>query len=127
MKKIIIVDDSRTARIQVKNTLGSAGFEVVEAVDGKDGIAQIEAHDDALLVLCDVNMPNLNGLDMLDALPEGTRSKMIFLMLTTEAEPRLVQRAKNLGAKGWIVKPFKPELLVAAVKKLAGCPFEACS
>ncbi|NUO53425.1 MAG: response regulator [Polyangiaceae bacterium] len=120
MKKIIIVDDSRTARIQVKNTLGCAGFEVVEAIDGKDGIAQIEAHDDASLVLCDVNMPNLNGLDMLDALPEKTRSKMIFLMLTTEAEPRLVQRAKNLGAKGWIVKPFKPELLVAAVKKLAG-------
>jgi two-component system, chemotaxis family, chemotaxis protein CheY len=120
MKKIIIVDDSRTARIQVKNTLGSAGFDVVEAVDGKDGIAQIEANDDAALVLCDVNMPNLNGLDMLDALPEKTRSKMIFLMLTTEAEPRLVQRAKNLGAKGWIVKPFKPELLVAAVKKLAG-------
>ena len=120
MKKIIIVDDSRTARMQVKNTLGGAGFEIVEAVDGKDGIAKIEANTDASLVLCDVNMPNLGGLDMLDSLKEETRSKLTFLMLTTEAEPRLVAKAKELGAKGWIVKPFKPELLLAAVKKLAG-------
>lgn len=120
MKKIIIVDDSRTTRMQVKNTLGGAGFEVVEAVDGREGLAKIEAHNDAAIVLCDINMPNLNGLDMLDAVPQAIRSSMTFLMLTTEAEPRLVQKAKELGAKGWIVKPFKPELLLAAVKKLAG-------
>jgi two-component system, chemotaxis family, chemotaxis protein CheY len=120
MKKIIIVDDSRTARIQVKNTLSGAGFEIIEAVDGQDGLAKIETNADASLVLCDVNMPVLGGLDMLEAVPAAVRSSMIFLMLTTEAEPRLVQKAKDFGAKGWIVKPFKPELLLAAVKKLVG-------
>lgn len=120
MTKIIVVDDSRTSRTQVIHALANAGFEIVEAIDGKDGLAKIAAHNDAKLVLCDINMPNLNGLEMMDALPQDTRSSMSFLMLTTEAEPRLVQRAKELGAKGWFVKPFKPELLLAAVKKLAG-------
>lgn len=120
MKKIIIVDDSRTARMQVKNTLSGAGFDIVEAVDGQDGLSKIEANTDAALVLCDVNMPVLGGLDMLEAIPADRRSRMTFLMLTTEAEPRLVQKAKEFGAKGWIVKPFKPELLLAAVKKLVG-------
>lgn len=120
MKKIIIVDDSRTARMQVRNTLAGAPFEVIEAVDGRDGLAKIAANDDAALVLCDVNMPVLGGLEMLEAVSPETRGRMAFLMLTTEAEPRLVQRAKACGAKGWIVKPFKPELLVAAVKKLIG-------
>lgn len=119
-KKIIIVDDSRTARMQVKNTLGDASFEVIEAVDGQDGLAKIAANDDAALVLCDVNMPVLGGLEMLESVAPEVRARMTFLMLTTEAEPRLVQRAKTFGAKGWIVKPFKPELLVAAVKKLVG-------
>lgn len=120
MKKVIIVDDSRTARMQVKNTLAGESFEVIEAVDGQDGLTKIAANDDASLVLCDVNMPVLGGLEMLEAVAPEVRARMTFLMLTTEAEPRLVQRAKTFGAKGWIVKPFKPELLVAAVKKLVG-------
>lgn len=119
MKKIIIIDDSRTARLQVKNVL-AAGYDVIEAVDGQDGLAKIQSNDDAALVLCDVNMPVLGGLEMLEAVPAELRARMTFLMLTTEAEPRLVQRAKEFGAKGWIVKPFKPELLVAAVNKLVG-------
>lgn len=119
-RKVIVVDDSQTARSQVTSTLGGAGYQVIEAVDGKDGIAKIQHHDDAALVLCDVNMPNMNGLDMLGLLPADTRARMIFLMLTTEADPRLVQRAKDVGARGWIVKPFNPSLLVSAVKKLVG-------
>ena len=120
-KKVIIVDDSRTARQQVRNVLGNAGYEIVEAIDGNDGIAKIGDHTDASLVLCDVNMPHLNGLDMLAALKERRMAQSaVFIMLTTEAEPSLVQRAKSVGAKGWIVKPFKPDLLVAAVRKLVG-------
>lgn len=122
-KKILIVDDSRTARMQVKNTLGDAGFEVVEAGDGEEGVRVVEQMSAELeLVLCDVNMPALNGLDMLQRLHPRFGSKMSFLMLTTEAEPTLVRRAKELGAKGWIVKPFKPEMLVAAVKKILATP-----
>lgn len=119
-RKVIVVDDSQTARTQVSSTLVGAGYQVIEAVDGTDGIAKIQHHDDAALVLCDVNMPNMNGLDMLGSVPAETRAKMIFLMLTTEADPRLVQRAKAVGARGWIVKPFNPSLLVSAVKKLVG-------
>ncbi len=119
-KKIIVVDDSRTARLQVKNALAPQGYDVVEAVDGKEGIEKITAHVDAKLVLCDVNMPNLGGIDMLESIPEATRGRLTVLMLTTEADPRLVARAKEFGARGWIVKPFKAELLLAAVRKLAG-------
>jgi two-component system chemotaxis response regulator CheY len=120
-KKVIVVDDSRTARQQVRSVLSEAGYDIVEAIDGRDGIAKIGDNSDASLVLCDVNMPHLGGLDMLATLKETSPAqKMLFIMLTTEAEPQLVQRAKSVGAKGWIVKPFKPELLVAAVRKLVG-------
>lgn len=120
-KKVIVIDDSRTARAQVKNALAEAGFEVVEAVDGRDGLAKIEANGDASLIFCDVNMPNMNGLEMLTALREsGKTVSAPFVMLTTEAEPELVRQAKSAGAKAWIVKPFKPDLLLAAAKKLAG-------
>lgn len=120
-KKVIVVDDSKTARQQVRSVLSEAGYDIVEAIDGRDGIAKIGDHADASLVLCDVNMPQLGGLDMLATIKESSPpQKMVFIMLTTEAEPQLVQRAKSVGAKGWIVKPFKPELLVAAVRKLVG-------
>lgn len=120
MKKVIVVDDSRTARYQVMSTLAQVGFETVEAVDGRDGITKIEEHPDAQLVLCDINMPELGGLDMLERLAPEVRAKHVFVMLTTEAQPALIKRAKSLGARGWIVKPFKPELLLAAVKKTSG-------
>lgn len=120
-KKVIIVDDSRTARQQVINVLSDAGFEVIEAVDGQDGVEKVSSHLDANLVICDVNMPKMNGLEMLTTVKANAKtSGMAFLMLTTEAQPELVQQAKRAGAKGWIIKPFKPELLLAAVNKLIG-------
>jgi len=120
-KKVIVVDDSRTAREQVRNALAAESYEIIEAVDGNDGIAKMDANTDAVLVLCDVNMPNLSGIDMLEKVKrDGKGANVIFVMLTTEADPALVRRAKACGAKGWIVKPFKPELMLAAVKKLLG-------
>lgn len=119
-KKIIIVDDSRTARQQVAHALAEGGYDVVEAVDGNDGLSKIAANPDAALVIVDVNMPRMNGLEMLSAAKSGGPGGVPFLMLTTEAQPELVQQAKALGAKGWIVKPFKPELLRSAVSKLVG-------
>jgi two-component system chemotaxis response regulator CheY len=121
MMKAIVIDDSRAARQQVANVLVGAGFEIVEAVDGNDGLEKINANADAKVVICDVNMPNLSGLELLAAVkashPLGFPP---FLMLTTEAQPELVQQAKKHGAKGWVIKPFKPELLLAAVRKLVG-------
>jgi two-component system chemotaxis response regulator CheY len=120
-KKILVIDDSRTARQQVRNALSSSAYELVEAVDGNDGLSKIALHPDAALVVCDVNMPNMNGLDMLHALRAAQpAAQMPIVMLTTEAQPELLQQAKQAGVRGWIVKPFKPELFLAAVRKLVG-------
>ena len=120
-KKVIVIDDSRTARQQVASTLVGAGFQVVEAVDGHDGLAKIASHRDASLVICDVNMPNMNGLEVLAKIHETEPDLQTpIIMLTTEAQPELLQQAKRAGAKGWIVKPFRPEMLVAAARRLAG-------
>ena len=120
-KKIIVIDDSRTARQQVCATLATAGYEIIEAVDGNDGLLKILTNSDASLVMCDVNMPHLNGLEMLRALRvDQPEARMPVIMLTTETQPSLLQQAKQAGAKGWIVKPFQPEMLLAAVRKLVG-------
>jgi two-component system chemotaxis response regulator CheY len=118
MKRILVVDDSPTIRQQVSLALRQAGFEVQEAVDGVDALTQLATP--AAAMICDVNMPRMNGLELLEKLRADNRCPtMPILMLTTEGEPALVERAKKAGAKGWIVKPFKADLLVAAVKRLA--------
>ena len=126
MKKILVIDDSETIRQQVKHALASTGYEIVEAVDGIDGLEKLRAVTDLDLALCDVNMPRMNGLDMI-AEVQRTGPKIPILMLTTEGQPSLIRRAREAGAKGWIVKPFKPELLVAAVTKLIDPPRPATS
>lgn len=120
-KRVLVVDDSQSIRQHVGATLLAAGFEVVEAVDGVDALERLTAGLDVALVLCDVNMPRLNGLELLDKLQaQGLLARVPVVMLTTEGQPAMMQRAKQAGAKGWIVKPFKPPLLVAAVQKLTG-------
>ena len=117
MKKILVIDDSPTVRQQVGLALSQAGFQVVEAVDGLDAIGKVDATVDMLI--CDVNMPRMNGLEMLEKLRTDVRWKALpVVMLTTEGQPGLIERAKKAGAKGWIIKPFKAELLVAAVQRL---------
>lgn len=118
-KKILIVDDSATVRQQVGMALTQAGFAVLEAVDGVDGKEQIEKYNDISLVVCDVNMPRMNGLEMVTQVKAVERhANLPILMLTTEGDPSLIARAKKAGAKGWIVKPFNADLLVNAAKKL---------
>ena len=126
MKKILVIDDSETIRQQVKHALAATGYEIVEAVDGVDGLEKLRAVADLDIALCDVNMPRMNGLDMI-AEVQRTGPKIPILMLTTEGQPSLIRRAREAGAKGWIVKPFKPELLVAAVTKLIDPPSAATS
>lgn len=121
MGKIIIVDDSATMRQQVRQALTPGGFEIVEAVDGQDGLDKVSADDDIEVMILDVNMPRMNGIELVEALKGNGRvdSGLKVVMLTTEGHADLIQRAKAAGAKGWIVKPFKPDLLLAAVKKMA--------
>jgi two-component system chemotaxis response regulator CheY len=122
-KKVIIVDDSRVLRQVVRLALEAGGYEVVEAQDGVEGLRQMAAHPDAALVISDVNMPRMDGMEMLEAARQDpVTAGLKFVMVTTEAEPEVVRRGKALGAKGWIVKPFKADLLVAAVHRLVGDP-----
>ena len=112
-KKIMVVDDSQTVRQQVGMALTQAGFEVVEAVDGQDGMEKIGLEPDLAMVICDVNMPRMNGIEMLTSVKaDGKNAALPVIMLTTEGQPELVERAKKVGAKGWIVKPFKPDMLL---------------
>lgn len=118
-KTILVVDDSGTVRQQVSMALKQAGFTTVQATDGREGLAAIETDRSIAMVICDVNMPNMNGLEMVEQVkskPEHTA--LPILMLTTEAQPSLVKRAKDAGAVGWMVKPFDANQLVQTAKHL---------
>lgn len=121
MKRVLVVDDSPTVRELVRTTLEGGGFQTVEAADGGEGLAKLQSDSDIALVISDVNMPVMGGLDFLDRFVSTERAKAVpFVLLTSEALPSMIERAKKAGAKGWIVKPFKPVLLLAAVRKLLG-------
>jgi two-component system, chemotaxis family, chemotaxis protein CheY len=115
--KILIADDSMLVRRQVSTALTSAGYTVVEAVDGED--AQRKVTPDMALIVCDLNMPKMNGMELLERLhADPALSAVPFVMLTTEGRPGMFDRAKALGARAWLIKPFKGDLLVAAIAKL---------
>jgi two-component system, chemotaxis family, chemotaxis protein CheY len=115
---ILVIDDSMMVRKQVGNALKTQGYAILEAVDGVDALSKLETNPATRLVVCDVNMPRMNGLEFLEQL-SARKCSVPVVMLTTEGQPELIQRAKALGAVGWLVKPFKPELLLATAKKLA--------
>ncbi|HEY4223078.1 MAG TPA: response regulator [Myxococcota bacterium] len=119
MKKVLVVDDSLTVRAQVTAALAGSGFDVVEACDGADALQKVAQNADLALVICDVNMPNMDGLEFLEKSRSEAASTVPVLMLTTEGHVALMERAKRAGAKGWMVKPFKAGLLLAAARKLA--------
>ena len=117
MKTIIVIDDSATIRNQVAAALDE--FEVLQAVDGLEGAEILESRADIALALCDINMPNLTGLELLERIqPRIAETGLTVLMLTTEGQPSAIKRARELGAKGWVVKPFDPEQLLEAARKL---------
>jgi len=118
MTSVLVVDDSMLVRKQVGSALKSQGYNVVEAVDGADALEKLAGNPDTKLIVCDVNMPRMNGLEFLEQLA-ARNSGVPVVMLTTEGQAELIQRAKSLGAKGWLVKPFKPDYLTATAKKLA--------
>ncbi len=116
-KSILVIDDSVTMRSLIRRALQGAGFDVVEACDGIQG-AEMLGRDDVSVAICDVNMPRMNGVEMLESLqPDGLNVPV--LMLTTERRPDLMKRARDAGAKGWVIKPFDADQLIAAVRKLA--------
>jgi two-component system, chemotaxis family, chemotaxis protein CheY len=119
MQTIIVIDDSQAARELLSEVLSAAGFALIMAVDGQRGLEIVRAHPEASLAICDLHMPDLSGLEVLEALQKDGTSTVPFLMLTTEARRDVLERARALGAKGWMVKPFKTPMLLSVVRKLA--------
>ena len=119
-KTILAVDDSGSLRQMLVFTLKAAGYQVVEAVDGRDGLEKAkQKHFD--LVLTDQNMPNMDGLTLirsLRALPSYAR--VPILMLTTESSDEMKTKGRSAGATGWLVKPFDPNRLTEVVNKVLG-------
>jgi two-component system, chemotaxis family, chemotaxis protein CheY len=121
MAKIIMTaDDSASVRQMVAFTLKQNGYTVVEAVDGRDALNKLNSQKVDML-LTDLNMPNLDGIELIKGVRTGTLNKFIsIVMLTTESQDSRKAEGKAAGATGWIVKPFKPEQLVAVIKKVLG-------
>jgi two-component system chemotaxis response regulator CheY len=118
---VMIIDDSRTVRALLRRLLSGAGYEVFEASDGDDGIERIRATPGLALVICDVNMPRMNGMDMVTELKRDPKTAALsVLMLTTESSRPSIEKARDLGAKGWVIKPFAPDQLLKVVQKLVG-------
>ncbi|MEN9480728.1 MAG: hypothetical protein RLZZ298_2123 [Pseudomonadota bacterium] len=119
MAKILVVDDSSTVRDEVAGFLKSNGLDVAVAVDGKDGLAKMKADPGIKLVVSDVNMPNMDGLTMVEKIRgELGNNSVNVIMLTTESSPSMKERGKAAGIKGWIVKPFKGAAVLETFKKL---------
>lgn len=117
MAKILIVDDSSTMRESLDMVLSSAGYDVDAAINGVDGLKKFGENRDYNLIITDVNMPEMNGLDMLANIRKISKDVHV-IVLTTETEKDKIETAKNLRASGWIIKPFKPNDLLAVVSKL---------
>ena len=121
MAKIILaVDDSASIRQMVAFTLKSSGYEVVEGVDGMDGLEKAKGKS-VNLVLTDQNMPRMDGLTLIKNLRALPQYKTVpILMLTTESSDAMKAQGKAAGATGWLVKPFDPQKLIEVVKKVIG-------
>jgi two-component system chemotaxis response regulator CheY len=119
-KRILTVDDSASIRQMVSFTLKEAGYETVEAVDGKDALAKLNGTP-INMIITDLNMPNLDGIGLIKGVRANPSYKFIpIVMLTTESQDSKKMEGKQAGATGWIVKPFKPEQLLAVIKKVIG-------
>jgi len=119
MANILVVDDSSTVRDEVAGFLKRNGLDVATAVDGKDGLAKLLADPQIKLVVSDVNMPNMDGLTMAEKIRGQLNNKTVnIVMLTTENSPIMKERGKAAGIKGWIVKPFKGDAVLATFRRL---------
>lgn len=117
-KTLLIVDDSMSMRQTLAISLRGAGYEVVEAVDGKDALGKLDGRK-FNLIISDVNMPNMDGISFVKAAKALPNYKFTpIIMLTTESDATKVQAGKEAGVKAWMVKPFQPPALLDAVAKL---------
>jgi two-component system, chemotaxis family, chemotaxis protein CheY len=118
-KTILTVDDSRTMRDMLLLALSDAGFRVIQAEDGMHGleVLQLEQPD---VIVTDINMPRMDGYGFIEGVRRNAKHRAVpILVLTTESDAEKKDRARRAGATGWIVKPFDPTKLVAAIRRVA--------
>jgi two-component system, chemotaxis family, chemotaxis protein CheY len=119
-KTVMVVDDASSMRGLIGMTLKSAGYNVIEASDGKDALNKIEQQP-VNLMISDLNMPVMNGIELVKTLKASAKFKFLpIVMLTTESDESKKQEGQMAGAKAWIVKPFKPDTVLNVVKKIIG-------
>lgn len=117
-KTILTVDDSRTIRDMLRLTLSASGYRVVQAEDGLQGLEVLEA-EGADVIITDINMPRLDGFGFIERVRADERRRGIpILVLTTETTPAMKERARAAGATGWISKPFDPDHLTTALRRV---------
>jgi len=119
-KKVLLVDDSISMRQMLQFVISGAGYDVTTACDGVEGLAKTEG-ERFDLIISDVNMPNMNGLEMVKQVKSASMNKFSpVIMLTTESGGDMKEKGKAAGVKVWVVKPFNPDQLLAVVKKVIG-------
>ncbi|NHZ37042.1 response regulator [Massilia rubra] len=117
-KTIMIVDDSSSVRQVIGITLRGAGYDVLEGCDGKDALTKLDGRK-VHLIISDVNMPNMDGISFVKQVKQLANYKFTpVIMLTTESAEEKKREGQAAGAKAWVVKPFKPDVLLNAVQKL---------
>ena len=118
-KTVLTIDDSRTMREMLNLALVQAGYRVIQAVDGVEGLEVLQA-EGADVVITDINMPRMDGFGVIEGVrADPTHRATPILVLTTESDATKKDRARKAGATGWIVKPFNPEKLIDAVRRVA--------
>jgi len=120
-KRILTIDDSKTIRDMLMLTLAEAGFDVIQAVDGQDGLDVLAKEQSEVdVIITDINMPRMDGYEVIRNLRrDPTYKSKPILVLTTESDGDKKNLAREAGATGWMVKPFDPERLIATVRKVA--------
>ncbi|WP_319416145.1 response regulator [Marispirochaeta aestuarii] len=119
-KKILIVDDSKAIRQSIRFVLEQNEYQVLDAEDGLDALEKLE-NGTVDLIITDVNMPNMNGIELIQEVRGKDAFKFVpILVLTTESQNSVMEKGKAAGATGWIVKPFSTDKLLAAVRKVVG-------
>ena len=119
-KRILTIDDSKTMRDMLMLTLQDSGFEVIQAVDGQDGIDVLAREKNVDVIITDINMPKMDGYGVLEHVRKNPMYDATpILVLTTESDTEKKERARGLGATGFIVKPFNPISLVEVIRKVS--------
>lgn len=119
-KKVLVVDDSLALRTHIASIISKAGYDVIEAENGIAAIDKMKENLDICVVVSDINMPKMTGIQMIEEIhKDQTLSGIPVIVVSTEEGSELVKKAREAGARGWLVKPFSPGQLISVIKKHA--------